>query len=38
VTIAKRPFGVGRDGETINLIWIFCKSEYFLLRGLTANC
>jgi hypothetical protein len=35
VTIAKRPFGVGRDGGNIKLICLFCKSEYFQAEDLT---
>jgi hypothetical protein len=33
VTIAKRPFCLGRDSEGYRLICVFGKSEYFFQRG-----
>jgi hypothetical protein len=36
VTISSRP-SVGQDGINIKVIWAFCKSEYFSLRGLTKR-
>ncbi|THD75165.1 MAG: hypothetical protein E7813_01530 [Bradyrhizobium sp.] len=36
VTIAKRPFLVGRDGNGYELICCFGKAEYFCRRDLTG--
>jgi hypothetical protein len=37
VTIAKRPFGVGRDGETYKPDLVILKSRIFLQKGLDMS-
>ena len=37
VTIAKRPFCVGRDGETMEVIWVKREGAIFLHEGLDSK-